>query len=151
MASLLTPYLSFRNDARQAMEFYQQVFGGELKVNTFGEYGMAGTPDADLIMHGQLETPSGFTLMGADTPAGMDYTPGTNSPSASAEMTQMIFEAISHSSPRAARCRSRWRSRCGVTSSAPVWTGSASRGWRTSAPRVEPRLATADAIRHRPA
>jgi PhnB protein len=74
----LTPYLSFRNNARQAMEFYQQVFGGELKVNTFGEYGMAGTPDADLIMHGQLETPSGFTLMGADTPAGMDYTPGTN-------------------------------------------------------------------------
>lgn len=29
-------------------------------------------------MHGLLETPSGFTLMGADTPPGMDYRPGSN-------------------------------------------------------------------------
>jgi PhnB protein len=76
MSSLLCPYLSFRDNARQAMEFYQQVFGGELTLSTFGEFGMADTPAADLIMHGQLETPSGFTLMGADTPPGMDYTPG---------------------------------------------------------------------------
>jgi PhnB protein len=27
-------------------------------------------------MHAQLETPSGFTLMAADTPAGMQRTPG---------------------------------------------------------------------------
>jgi PhnB protein len=78
MSSLLCPYLSFRDTARQAMEFYQQVFGGELTLSTFGEFGMADTPAADLIMHGQLETPSGFTLMGADTPPGMDYSPGTN-------------------------------------------------------------------------
>lgn len=78
MASLLNPYLSFRDNARQAMEFYQQVFGGELTINTFGEFGAGGTLDAGKVMHGQLETPSGFTLMGADTPAGMEYTPGTN-------------------------------------------------------------------------
>jgi PhnB protein len=78
MSSLLTPYLNFRTEARQAMEFYQQVFGGELSVNTFGEFGMDDKDSADLIMHAQLETPSGFTLMGADTPPGMDYTPGTN-------------------------------------------------------------------------
>jgi PhnB protein len=29
-------------------------------------------------MHGQLETPGGFTLMGADVPKDMPYTPGTN-------------------------------------------------------------------------
>ena len=78
MTSLLTPYLSFRTEAREAMEFYHQVFGGELSVNTFGEFGMAEEGSADLIMHAQLETPSGFTLMGADTPPGMDYTPGNN-------------------------------------------------------------------------
>ena len=79
MASLLNPYLSFRDNAREAMQFYQQVFGGELTVSTFGEYGMveAGAA-ADLVMHAQLETPSGFTLMGADTPPGMEYTPGTS-------------------------------------------------------------------------
>ena len=26
----LNPYLSFKNDARAAMEYYQSVFGGEL-------------------------------------------------------------------------------------------------------------------------
>jgi PhnB protein len=79
MASLLNPYLSFRDNAREAMEFYQQVFGGELTVSTFGEFGMAGAgAAADLVMHAQLETPSGFTLMGADTPPGMEYTPGSS-------------------------------------------------------------------------
>jgi len=77
MASLLTPYLSFRDDARQALEFYRQVVGGELTLSTFGEFGMADTPDADKIMHGQLETPLGFTLMASDTPPGMDFDSGS--------------------------------------------------------------------------
>jgi PhnB protein len=71
MASRLNPYINFNGNARQAMEFYQGVFGGDLTVNTFGEYGAQDSPDADKIMHGQLETDRGFTLMGADTPAGM--------------------------------------------------------------------------------
>ena len=29
-------------------------------------------------MHGMLETDNGFTLMGADNPPGMEYTPGNN-------------------------------------------------------------------------
>ena len=29
-------------------------------------------------MHGMLETTSGFTLMGSDTPPGMDHSPGNN-------------------------------------------------------------------------
>lgn len=78
MVSRLNPYLGFGGDARQAMEFYKEVFGGELSLNTFGEAGHQGTPDADKIMHGMLEAPNGFTLMGADTPPGMDYTPGSN-------------------------------------------------------------------------
>ncbi|MYW64363.1 VOC family protein [Streptomyces sp. SID8379] len=78
MASRLNPYLSFDGDARQALEFYKHVFGGTLALNTFGEAGQADTPLADKIMHGMLETPGGFTLMGADTPPGMDRTPGTN-------------------------------------------------------------------------
>lgn len=77
MASRLNPYLSFRDNAREAMEFYQQVFGGELTVSTFGEFGMAGA-GADLVMHAQLETPNGFTLMGSDTPPGMEHTPGSS-------------------------------------------------------------------------
>ncbi|MGC0386539.1 VOC family protein [Streptomyces sp. SAI-129] len=76
MSSRLNPYLSFDGDARQAMEFYAQVFGGTPALNTFGSAGMPDPAYTDKIMHGMLETPSGFTLMGADTPPGMEYTPG---------------------------------------------------------------------------
>jgi PhnB protein len=78
MASRLNPYISFRDDTREAMEFYQRALGGTLSMNTFGEYGAEGSPDADKIMHATLETDSGFTLMASDTPEGMEYTPGQN-------------------------------------------------------------------------
>ena len=75
MASRLNPYISFDGTAREAMEFYRSVFGGELVVSTFGESGMADGPGADGVMHAQLETPAGFTLMASDTPPGMEHTP----------------------------------------------------------------------------
>jgi PhnB protein len=72
MASRLNPYLSFDGNAREALDFYKDVFGGTLHTNTFGEYGAGDDPGlADKIMHGMLETDRGFTLMGADTPPGM--------------------------------------------------------------------------------
>jgi PhnB protein len=76
MASRLNPYVSFDGNARQAMEFYKGVFGGDLNTNTFGEFGQADSPDADKVMHSQLETGSGFTLMASDTPTGMQRNPG---------------------------------------------------------------------------
>ena len=72
MASRLNPYISFKDNAREAMEFYQSVFGGRLDINTFSEYG--GAPDgmsADGTMHAHLETDAGFVLMASDTPPGM--------------------------------------------------------------------------------
>jgi PhnB protein len=77
MSTTLNPYLSFRNAARDAMNFYQSVFGGELTISTFGDYQMAHDPaESDLVMHSVLETPGGLTLMGSDTPADMEFTPG---------------------------------------------------------------------------
>jgi len=78
MASRLNPYISFGGDARQAMEFYEEVFGGTLNINTFGESGAPDSPEADKIMHALLETKSGFTLMASDTPPGMEHNPGDN-------------------------------------------------------------------------
>ncbi len=78
MTSRLNPYLAFDSTARAAMEFYRDVFGGELALNTFGEFGDADSPRADLVMHAQLETPHGFTLMASDAPEeGMAAQPGT--------------------------------------------------------------------------
>ena len=79
MATHLNPYLCFPDNARQAMEFYHSVFGGELALSTFGEFHASEDPaEQDKIMHGMLTSPSGLVLMGADTPNGMDYNPGDN-------------------------------------------------------------------------
>jgi PhnB protein len=78
MASRLNPYISFTDNARQAMEFYKTVFGGTLRINTFGDFGNQDAGVANKIMHAMLETPNGFTIMGADTPPGMEHTHGTN-------------------------------------------------------------------------
>lgn len=77
--AILNPYLGFKDNAKDAMNFYQSVFGGDLISNTFAELHADVQPgEADLIMHSQLTTPSGFTLMGSDTPSHMEYKPGTN-------------------------------------------------------------------------
>jgi PhnB protein len=71
VTSRLNPYIGFASNAREAMEFYRDVFGGELTMSTFGEMGGAAPGDENKIMHAMLETPSGFALMASDTPAGM--------------------------------------------------------------------------------
>jgi len=78
--SVLNPYLNFRGTAKEALEFYHSVFGGELTVSSFAELGMDDVPEAErgLVMHGQLETPAGFTLMASDVPSHMEYAVGTN-------------------------------------------------------------------------
>ena len=76
MSMRLNPYLSFRDNAREAMTFYRSVFGGELTLSTFGDFHASEDPaEQDKIMHSQLETPDGLTLMGGDTPNGMEYRP----------------------------------------------------------------------------
>jgi PhnB protein len=76
MTSRLNPYISFNGNAREAMEFYRSIFGGELTISTFGEFGAPDAAIADQVMHAMLETDAGYTLMCADTPPGMDFNPG---------------------------------------------------------------------------
>jgi PhnB protein len=79
MTTHLNPYISFRDNAKQAMEFYQSVFGGELALSTFAEFHASEDPaEQDKIMHGMLTSPTGLVLMGADTPNSMSYNPGDN-------------------------------------------------------------------------
>ena len=78
MQTKLNPYLSFRDNAREAMEFYKTVFGGKLELRTFKEYHASQDPSEDnKIMHGMLEVENGITLMGADIITGhMEYSIG---------------------------------------------------------------------------
>ncbi|QNN54048.1 VOC family protein [Nocardioides mesophilus] len=77
MTARLNPYLGFRDNAREAMEFYQSVLGGELTTSTFAEFRASDDPaEADKIMHAMLVTEDGLVLMASDTPNRMDFTPG---------------------------------------------------------------------------
>ncbi len=79
MQSKLNPYINFRDNTREAMEFYHTVFGGKLQSATFKDYHASQDPGEDnLIMHSQLEDENGIILMASDTPTRMEYRPGTN-------------------------------------------------------------------------
>lgn len=69
MGVTLNPYLHFDGEATDAIAFYADVLGGTTSVMTFGQMGMEG-PDASKVMHGQLETDRGITLMVSDLPPG---------------------------------------------------------------------------------
>lgn len=78
MPTKLNPYVSFRDNAREAMEFYRGVFGGNLTMSTFGEFQVSeDESEQDKIMHAQLDAPNGMTLMGSDTPAQMEFSEGS--------------------------------------------------------------------------
>ncbi|MDJ0335618.1 VOC family protein [Salinibacterium sp. G-O1] len=77
MTTKLNPYLGFRDDARTAMDFYQTVFGGDVDYTTFADLNASDDPsESTKIMHAQLTTPGGMTLMASDTPNSMEFKPG---------------------------------------------------------------------------
>ena len=79
MQSKLNPYINFKDNTREAMEFYRTVFGGNLNLSTFKEFHASQDPSEDnLIMHSVLEADNGITFMASDTPNRMEYRPGTN-------------------------------------------------------------------------
>jgi PhnB protein len=78
MPATLNPYLGFRDNAREALEFYRSVFGGELNISTFGDLQASEDPaEQDKVMHGQLTAPGGVVLMASDTPAHMRLADGS--------------------------------------------------------------------------
>ncbi|HMU27689.1 MAG TPA: VOC family protein [Solirubrobacterales bacterium] len=74
MTVRLNPYLNFREEAREAMTFYQSVLGGELTINSFADFHASEDPaEQEKVMHAHLVTADGFNLMGADTPNSMEF------------------------------------------------------------------------------
>lgn len=70
MSVTATTHLNFRGDARQALEFYQSVFGGDLVIATYADFGVPkDTPNADKVVWGQVAADSGFHVMAYDVPS----------------------------------------------------------------------------------
>lgn len=64
----LVPYLFFKGNAREAMEFYKSVFGGELTIQTLGEAPKEAQPpggNPNDVMHANLKGP--VNLLGSDS------------------------------------------------------------------------------------
>ena len=79
MQTKLNPYISFKDNTREAMEFYKSVFDGKLTVNTFKDFHASQDPsEDDKVMHSVLEADNGITFMASDTPDRMEYKAGTN-------------------------------------------------------------------------
>ncbi|RSN19485.1 hypothetical protein DMC63_14890 [Streptomyces sp. WAC 05977] len=81
MGSRLNPYLRYDGNARQAMEFYHQVLGGKLEIGTIADFGSPGSPDAGKVMHAELVTPHGYSLMACDVDGQIEdvpHSPGNN-------------------------------------------------------------------------
>ncbi|MUK02474.1 VOC family protein [Vibrio cholerae] len=69
MSVRTTTHLNFRGDARAALEFYRSVFGGQVTIATYGDFGMPkGVPGADEVVFGQVENADGFRIMAYDIP-----------------------------------------------------------------------------------
>lgn len=83
MTIATTTHLNFRGTARQALEFYRGVFGGDVTIATYGDVGMpAGVPGSDNVVFGQVENADGLRLMAYDIPGASEdptATAGTTS------------------------------------------------------------------------
>jgi len=72
-------HLNFQGQARAALAFYQQVFGGQLMQLTYRDAGRtANEADLDLIVWGQVEAPNGFRIMAFDVASDKPWHHGEN-------------------------------------------------------------------------
>lgn len=79
MSVTTTVHLNFRGQAREALEFYQTVFGGHLVVVPHAQsYGTTDPAEADLVGWGQVQSEHGFHVMAYDVPASREYAPGVD-------------------------------------------------------------------------
>jgi PhnB protein len=74
----INAYIGFNGKCREAMAFYQECFGGELSLMTFGESPLAEQmpPESqNNIVHGSL-TSGNVTIMGSDMVGPQGFVPG---------------------------------------------------------------------------
>ena len=96
MQSKLNPYISFKGKAREAMEIYHGIFGGELDLKTFTEFGLQ-NENPDGIMHATLTVNDQPLIMGSDAlsdvPQGFALV--LNGASVTADEVHEYFEKLS--------------------------------------------------------
>ncbi|MWV60690.1 VOC family protein [Rathayibacter sp. VKM Ac-2754] len=78
MSITTTTHLNFRGQAREALAFYQSVFGGRLDALSYSDaHNVTAPEEADQLMWGQVASEAGFRVMAYDVPSHTPYEPGT--------------------------------------------------------------------------
>ena len=73
MSLTTTTHLNLPGTAAAALAFYGEVFDGRVDLVRYRDAGMpADAPGAELVLFGQVESPSGFRIMAYDVPGGGD-------------------------------------------------------------------------------
>ncbi len=79
MSVSTTTHVNFRGQAREALEFYKSVFGGEISIATYADIHAIEEPaQADQVAFGRVDAPNGFTVMAYDVQPSKGYDPGEN-------------------------------------------------------------------------
>lgn len=103
MSVQTTPHINFRGEAREALEFYRSVFGGEMTAATYADIHASEDPSQDdRIAFGRVTAPNGFDVMAYDVQPSKGYDPGENPfyitlQSADAEEVQAGWDVLSAS------------------------------------------------------
>lgn len=98
MAVVAAAHLNFHGEAREALEFYRSVFGGEISIATYGQFGLPPeSPDADKVVFGQVSADNGFRVLaydvpGQDAPAGP--APATRRENGTTVTTEKFFLSV---------------------------------------------------------
>lgn len=80
MTVTTTTHLNFRGQAREALDLYASIFGGQVIAYTYGDAHMdADGAVPDQLMWGGFEAPNGLHLMAFDVPPGRPLSRGEDS------------------------------------------------------------------------
>ncbi|MEU6006625.1 VOC family protein [Streptomyces sp. NPDC047453] len=79
MSVTTTTHLNFRGQAREALAFYQSVFGGGSVAVTYKDAGaVQNENEADWVMWGEVAGGNGFHVMAYDVPSQLPWDQGKN-------------------------------------------------------------------------
>ena len=79
MSIAVTPHINFSGQAREALTFYQSVFGGQMALATYADIHQVDDPaQAQSIAWGQVEAPDGFRIMAYDVQTAKPFDHGQN-------------------------------------------------------------------------
>lgn len=79
MSITTVAHLNLRGNAREALEFYRSVFGGDLVAISYRDAGaVTNEAEADQLTWGQVTSPEGFQIMAFDVPSSRPWSQGEN-------------------------------------------------------------------------